>query len=218
MKLINDLFKRYILIEDNLIDYGFLKDNNIYKYDHYIHNNEFMLQIFVIDGIIDARLIDLEFNDEYTLINTDNNNTFINSLKEEIKAILLDIRLKCNKEQYFIYPQTNRISNLIYEKYHAKPEFLWESFKGFAVFRNNKNNKWFALIGNVLKNKFIKGESIEVEIINLKLDSLTDIYLNNKGIYKAYHMSKKNWVSIILDDTLNDNEILNLIEISYNNI
>jgi len=30
-------------------------------------------------------------------------------------------------------------------------------------------------------------------------------------------MNKKNWVSIILDDTLADNEIISLIDISYNN-
>lgn len=40
---------------------------------------------------------------------------------------------------------------------------------------------------------------------------------NKKGIYIAYHMNKKNWVSIILDDTLTDNEIISLIDISYNN-
>ena len=55
----------------------------------------------------------------------------------------------------------------------------------------------------------------EVEIINVKLGNLTSKYLNFEGIYTAYHLSKKNWVSIILNDTLKDEEIMNLVAISY---
>ena len=40
-------------------------------------------------------------------------------------------------------------------------------------------------------------------------------YLKQKGIYPSYHMNKNNWVSIILDDTLNDEDIMNLIQISF---
>ncbi len=39
--------------------------------------------------------------------------------------------------------------------------------------------------------------------------------LNQKGYYKAYHMNKDNWITIILDDTLKDQEILNLIKQSH---
>ena len=45
----------------------------------------------------------------------------------------------------------------------------------------------------------------------------TQNYLNHAGIYPAYHMNKKHWVSILLDDTLTDDFIKNLIDISYSN-
>ncbi len=56
----------------------------------------------------------------------------------------------------------------------------------------------------------------EVEAINVKVDSdkVKDI-LAQKGYYPAFHMNKKCWVSIILDDTLSDTEIQNLIDDSY---
>lgn len=38
------------------------------------------------------------------------------------------------------------------------------------------------------------------------------------GIYPSYHLSKKSWISIILDDTLSDKEIMNLVDLSYDNV
>lgn len=57
----------------------------------------------------------------------------------------------------------------------------------------------------------------EVEVINLKLneDTITNL-LNKKGYYKAYHMNKKKWITIILDDTVKDEEIIFYIQESYN--
>ena len=40
--------------------------------------------------------------------------------------------------------------------------------------------------------------------------------LKKEGFYKAYHMNKKSWISIILNDTLNNKEIYELIDESYN--
>ena len=57
------------------------------------------------------------------------------------------------------------------------------------------------------KNKIEKNKKGEIEIINLKLDEETKEYIKQNGIYEAYHMSKKNWVTIILDDTLKDDDI-----------
>ena len=113
MKLTIELFKRYILIENKLLDYGFLLDNDSYIYKKNIHNNEFELVVSVKDKIIDSKLIDLSFNDEYKLIDSESSGSFISSLKEECESILIDIRNKCFKKEAFIYSQSNRITSLI---------------------------------------------------------------------------------------------------------
>ena len=108
---------------------------------------------------------------------------------------------------------------LIINKYNVNPEFLWEKYPSFAIYRKTK--KWFALVGNVPLNKIDKKSKSteEVEIINLKIkEDEKDILLNKKGYHEAYHMNKKNWITIILDDTLNDKEIDEMISNSYNNI
>ena len=218
MKLTIELFKNHNLIKDNLINYGFIKVDNEYIYKKNIHNNDFELVVSIKNKIIDSKLIDLSFNEEYKLIDSDSVGTFIGVLKEECEKILLDIRDKCFYKEAFRFIQSNRISNLIKEKYNANPEFLWENAEGSAIFRNSGNDKWFAIIMDVNKNRLVKDENVIVEVINVKLDELVETYLTKKGIYKAYHMSKKNWVSIILDETLTDNEIMELVDISYNKI
>ena len=215
MKLSDEIFKRYILIEYNLIPYGFNKDDNGYSFNKPIHNNEFELVVRVENSLLSAKLIDKEFNDEFDQINRDNNvGGFINSLKEKCREILIDIREKCFKRQYFISKQANRITELIYNKYNVIPEFLWDDTPGCGVFRNKDNDKWFGIIMNIPKNKIVGDSNTEIEVINIKLDEKTDELLNKNGIYKAFHMNKKNWVSIILDDTLIDDEIMELINIS----
>ena len=44
---------------------------------------------------------------------------------------------------------------------------------------------------------------------------MVDKLLSTKGFYEAYHMNKKNWISIILDETLDDEIIKKLICDSY---
>ena len=70
---------------------------------------------------------------------------------------------------------------------------------------------------NIKKNKIIGKDGIEIEVLNVMLHDKTSYYLENKNIYPAYHMNKKNWASVILDESLSNDEIFNLIDISYNN-
>ena len=59
----------------------------------------------------------------------------------------------------------------------------------------------------------------DVEVINVKVDSgqIKEI-LSQPGYYPAFHMNKKCWVSIILEDALSDEEIQTRIANSYASI
>jgi predicted DNA-binding protein (MmcQ/YjbR family) len=217
MKLINDLFKKYKLEEEKLIEYGFVFNDGIYSYNKLINNNEFELIITIKNKMIDGKLIDKDFNEEYEMINSLSTSSFIEKLKKECEVILLDIRSNCYFKENFIFDQSNEISNYIKEKYNANPEYLWNSEPGFGVFRNPNSNKWFGIIMNIKRNKITGNDNKEIEVLNLMLKDKTEYYLNNKNIYPAYHMSKKNWVSIILDESLSNDEIIKLIDLSYSN-
>ena len=153
MKLIDELFKKYKLKEEKLIEYGFIFNDGIYSYNILIHNNEFELIINIKNKRVDGKLIDKDFNDEYEQINFDTTTSFIEALKKECEDILLDIRDKCFYKEDFIFSQSNEISKYINKSYNVKPEYLWESEPGFGVFRNPNTNKWFGIIMNIKKIK-----------------------------------------------------------------
>lgn len=216
MNIEKEIFKRYDVNFDKLIDYGFIKDCNNYKYTINFLNNDFQA-IIIIDQEknVLGKVIDLNTNLEYSNIRLEKYGAFISLVIENYKKILINIRDKCFNKKYFVSKQANRIGEYIINEYNDYPEFLWDKLPTCGVFRNKKNNKWYAIVMNI-KGKIINKDVEEIEIINLKLpDDEIENLLKVDGYYKAYHMNKKSWISIVLDDTINDIEIYNLIDESY---
>ena len=69
---------------------------------------------------------------------------------------------------------------------------------------------------NIDKSKLVESSTGEVEIIDIKLEPTEIEYLlKQNGFYPAYHMNKKNWITVILNNTISDEAIMGLIEKSY---
>lgn len=211
------IFKRMKLNKEKLIPYGFIKENESYHYSKNFMKDTFRADIYIdLNGNVKGKVYDLDIEEEYTNFRVEDSvGEFVNTVKEEYIKILKDIADHCFEKEYFIYKQSNRIAKLIKETYQVEPEFLWEKFPNHGVFRNVRSEKWFGIIMNIDKSKMIPKEKGEIEVLNVKLDDEVPTYLKQKGIYPAYHLSKKSWVSIILDDTLSDTEIMQLINTSY---
>ena len=218
MNIEKEIIKKCILDKDKLIPFGFIKDKDKdnYKYITNIMNNKFRVEIIInANNELIGKIYDIETNEEYTNFRVENLGAFSNSVKEEYINILKNIVSNCYISHYFSFNQTNRIVNEITKKYNVSPEFLWDKYPSYGIFRSKTSNKWFAAILNVDKSKVINNESGEIEIINVKVDDLVNDYLKEKGIFPAYHMSKKSWITIILNDTCKDEKIMDLIDISY---
>lgn len=217
MDIENNIFKRSKIIFDKLIPYGFKKENDYYTYSVNILNDTFRVDIKITnDGIVQGSIYDLSFECVYTNYRNYNQiGEFVSKVREEFTSILIDIKDNCTSAFDFIYDQTNRIANLITDKYGDSPEFMWEKFPNFGIFKNPNNAKWYAAIMNIDKSKLDDGTG-EVEIINVKLaESKVKELINKNGFYKAYHMNKNNWITIILDDTISDEEIMEYITESH---
>ncbi len=209
-----DLFSKSNFDEEKLIEYGFNKNNKCYKLTKYIINNTFRVDIEIIDNQLSGKIWDLCLNEEYINYKIDIlNGEFVNKVREEYKKILNDIKNKCTTSKPFIFPQSNRIAIKIKELYGDDPVFPWDKFRGYGLFKNGK--KWYALIANINRNKIDKGND-EVEIINLKVgnDEREKLILKD-GFYNAYHMNKKYWISIILDEKVADEEIITYVKLSH---
>ncbi len=218
MTIEEELWKRAKIDWNKILKYGFKKENSLYKYSKNIMDDTFRIDIEISkEGIVKGKIIDLSFGEEYTNFLVEGNmGSFANQVKEEYENVLKDIRNNCSMRKDFIYEQSNRIAKEIKEKYGDDPQFEWEKFPGYATFRNKDSKKWYGIIMNIDKNKLEKKSNGEVEIIDIKLEpNEIEELLNLDGFYSAYHMNKKNWITIILNDTISDEKILKLIEKSY---
>lgn len=215
-----ELFKKCVFDYSKLLNYGFKKENDIYYYEKYILDNNYKICIKIENNNVIGKIYDLIFNDEYLNLNVDSNLSFNNKIKEEYIKVLKDIKVKCTKESLFVFKQSYEITNYIKRKYKVNPEFLWDKSSGNGVFRNKNNKKWFGIIISVSKDKLdLKYKQEIIEVINLKLDEdMIKELIKMDGFYRAYHMNKKSWISIILDNTLDNEIIYSLIDQSYNNV
>ena len=218
MTIEEELFRKTKIDFEKISEYGFKKDKSLYKYSKNIMNNTFKVDIEINnDGIVKGKVYDLTFGDEYTNFRIeDSTGSFVGQIRDEFKNLLKDIRSNCFTREAFIYEQSNRITKAIKKKYGDEPEFEWEKFPRYATFRNRDSKKWYGIIMNIDKSKLGESSTGKIEIVDIKLEqNEIECLLKQDGFYPAYHMNKKNWITIILNDTISDEKIMSLIEKSY---
>ena len=109
-----------------------------------------------------------------------------------------------------------QITDIIQNQYGALPEYLWSKYPTHCIFRHTSNRKWFAVIMKVAGNKLGLNTNQPQDIINVKCDAyLISTLCQSKGYFPAYHMNKQAWLSILLDGTVAKEEIIKLIDLSY---
>ena len=84
--------------------------------------------------------------------------------------------------------------------FSEEPDKPFKNDNVSTVFRHSNNNKWFALLMKIPKNRLGEYSDKIVDIVNIK---------------SAYHMNKEHWITICLDGSVDDEKILSLIDISY---
>ena len=109
-----------------------------------------------------------------------------------------------------------KVLDYINKKYKVQPEYPWRTSPNSAVFRHSDNNKWFALLMDIPGDKVGLPTADYVDVINLKIDDMIfrDMIIQEAGIMPAYHMNKMHWVSVLLDGTVPENKVLDLIDMS----
>lgn len=116
-------------------------------------------------------------------------------------------------------PQRERIAQYIQNRYGAGPEHLWARYPNYVVFRQPASHKWFAIIMDVARKSLdLEGEGT-ADVMDLKCGTvLVGSLLAQDGFLPAYHMSKSSWISVLLNETVPDEEIYPLLELSYDSV
>ena len=210
-----EIFKAYQFNSKKAKEYGFVENQGVWTYSSTILQGDFLMKITVEDSDLTFQVFDQETGELYPQVHMESmRGTFVGSVREACLEELFDIRKACFEVQEFLCPQTKRIMALVQEKYGNQLEYLWEKSPDTAVLRHEDNQKWYAILMRIPWDRLDKEREGLLEAVNLKHDQVADL-LSQNGVYPAFHMNKRYWISLPLDDTLTDKKVLELFDRSW---
>lgn len=213
--------------------------------DCYIYTEQFMdgdltaVIKIMPDGRVINAVIDTDSGDEYYPMNIEaHTGSYVGQAREEYKALLEQVASKCFDDVPFVCDQANRIASKISARFGVEPEFPFhergsaarslQPSTDSAVFRHKDNGRWFAIVMTIKHEKLEKyigagSETIigtdpgdRINVMNVKIyPEELEALLREPGLYRCYHMNKKQWVTIALDDECTDDRIMELLECSF---
>lgn len=217
-----DVFRKKRVVFEHLVPFGFQKSQGGYDYVELILAGAFEVRVHVsADGQVSTQVLDTDLNEEYLAIHaTQVMGNFVGQVRAAYLTVLERVAAACFESLPFLNPQTNRLAQYLQGTYGDTHDYPFEKYPEFSSYRYPQNHKWYALVMTVAREKLDLGdetwskEALEqnVEIVNIKvkpkdLSRLLDL----KGIYPAYHMSNKSWVSLVLDETISDDLLFSLV-------
>jgi Uncharacterized protein conserved in bacteria len=110
----------------------------------------------------------------------------------------------------------NKIINYTYTLPHSKLDTPFKKHPEYLVFRHTHTNKWYGMLMHVPYATLGFEREGSVDILNVKLSPEWVALLRNKpGYAPAYHMNKEHWLTILLDDSCEKEQLFSLLEDSY---
>lgn len=156
-----------------------------------------------------------EYGEEYTLHNTAADGEFVSGVRAEYKRVESEIVGALEREsEPFDFEQSNRLVKYVKKKYETELDFPFGDGNGIA--RRADNGKWYFALLKITLNRLGIDSEQPCEVVNLKLEpSAIERVVDNRTIFPAYHMNKRHWVSVLLNGTLDDRALFDLVDTSY---
>lgn len=110
-----------------------------------------------------------------------------------------------------------QIYDYVKQKYASAIDHPWFKYPSYTVFRHSDSEKWYGLIMDIPRSKLGLIGDEYVDVLNIKAaDPFTrDILVQQEGYFPGYHIARGNWVSVLLDGTVDISEIFSLIDMSF---
>ena len=216
--MVEELFKYRKVNIEKLVQFGFKKIDDIFLYETSIMDGQFNLIVSISEsGQVSTKLIDSQSQDEYVLhLMQGSVGEYVGKVRTEFEEILTSIRDNCFELEIFKSKQAKQAIDYIRSKYGDELDYLWKKFPSNAVWRRKDNNKWYGILLILSKRKLGLDSDEVVEIIDLRIDpdKMKDL-VDNQKCFEGYHMNKKHWFTVCLDDSVKTEKILAWIDESY---
>ncbi|MHA3226299.1 MmcQ/YjbR family DNA-binding protein [Globicatella sulfidifaciens] len=168
-----------------------------------IDHNEIKLKVFELPD----RLEYLPFN-----LNEDEGGSFVNQIRSDVDEVVYQVIESC----YQLKDYRERVFDFVRAELNTKLETPWDKHPEFYVMKTANRQKWYGLMMRISYQLLDPQQSGIVDVLNLKAPPLKIVDLiDYQTFYPAYHMNKKHWVSVVVDEKINLKQLQALIRQSY---
>lgn len=220
--IMENIFENKTVQVAQLETFGFKKQGNTYVYFETVLNGVFQIKIEIIPNELPiVSVIDTQTEELYLPIFSEvMQGSFVQQVRSECNRVLERILEECYEKKS---SQTERLIQKIREMYDDSLVHPFKRYPAYRVLCHSLSQKWYALfcaiqykqLGVFSNQEPLFNPEDEIAIVNVKVTPDTLKLLQQKrGYYPAYHMNKKHWVSIVLEEIREDDEIFQLIKAS----
>ncbi|WPC09321.1 MmcQ/YjbR family DNA-binding protein [Globicatella sp. PHS-GS-PNBC-21-1553] len=168
-----------------------------------IDHNEIKLKVFELP----ERLEYLPFN-----LNEDEGGSFVNQIRSDVDEVVYQVIESC----YQLKDYRERVFDFVRAELNTKLETPWAKHPEFYVMKTANRQKWYGLMMRISYQLLDPQQSGIVDVLNLKAPPLKIVDLiDYQTFYPAYHMNKKHWVTVVVDEKINLKQLQALIRQSY---
>lgn len=216
--IMETVLDKYVFEPNRLLQFGFIEGADAFYYACRIMQGRFELKVEIgKDGKVIWNVWDVETEEIYLLVKIATVcGAFVGNIRMACDEVFREIVEQCGRSDVFKSKQALLVKNYVREKYGDDFEYLWEKSPENAVFRRQDNKKWYGAVLTVKKDRIglMGEEKVEVLDIRGKPEEITQI-VDGVKYFPAYHMNKRNWLTICLDERLEIEEIYRRIDVSY---
>jgi predicted DNA-binding protein (MmcQ/YjbR family) len=205
-----EFFRRMRVKRATLQKFGFKKESGGWTYSAPIANGALVCTVTVnASGAVKETTTDAATGDEYVQHRVAGaSGKFVGSVRCEIMALMKRIADSCFERDVFKTDLARGIIAFAGSEWGEEPEFLWKNFPDYAVLRRRDTNKWYALVARLSADKVGGSRKDIIEAVNLRRTDSMD----GPRFLPAYHMNKKTWTTIVLDGTVDAEELQKLLK------
>ncbi len=213
-------FVGQIVLKEKLVPFGFRQETDGYYYQKPIMEGDFELEVKIeLDGSVSVEVYDTQLNEPYLAWQVSRPSSYAQKVKQAVDQILDRILATCFQEPLLKSGQGQKLLAYLDQTFEDDVDHPFRRYPEFFSYRTPQQ-KWYALFVTIKRRKLDLGKekwsetALDdlVEVVNIKVDpeKLPQL-LTEKGIYPAYHMNKKSWVSIVLDGSMANAELFTLV-------
>jgi|LAHS01.1.fsa_nt_gb predicted DNA-binding protein (MmcQ/YjbR family) len=210
---LSGIFYQALAIPGALEAYGFQKKGEKWYLTKALSDSGLEARFVFGGGKEEVRVFDQVTGDEFAQFSSPSaHGEFVGNLREEVKAIVAEIKASCFKENNL----RKVVEDYVKKELKAALVFPFSEDKVDCALERKKGDKWFGLLMEVPFAKLGLDFPGVASILNLKLppEEITAL-IDGHYFLRCYHMNKKEWISVVLFADLDQRLLQKLIDESY---